>query len=980
MKASDLFLSAAAPQQSVERFLARQGFQKPRQADLRLQEVALRVNHNPLLADLAETLLNRLSGSVDPDMGVLGLSRFFEAAPNPTNLLHFLRSDPAALKVLVGILAGSPFLAQTLIRKPEYLYWLTQPDRYQRIEHPAYFVEQAQESVQPFMENPRLALDALRRMKRREDLRIGTQDLLNLVSVDQTIGQLSHLADAVIAKVLEILAQSESINRQEFCVLAVGKLGGRELNFSSDVDLIYLCEEGQETSHMIRLARKLSGALAESTSEGRLYRVDLRLRPMGRSGEIVYSEAALRHYYSNWGDTSDRLALLKARFCAGNQELAKKFLDFSSDFIFRRYLDQAAVEEISWIKHKIDRGLHPGQTDIKLGPGGIREIEFFVQSFQILYGGRYPELKTTNTLQALERLSDTALVNKDDCQKLAAAYRFFRRVEHLLQLVQDFQTHTLPGEEREMEKLARSFHCFAPDRKAAQTSFGRELQEHQEFVHFCFQMLFPEEKKTTDVRRIVLEPALAESQAEELLLKAGVREASSFLQGLRLLEQAPAYPHSPTRIRNLLANLLPAMLLHARHLSDPKVFFTRLDRLLEAFGSRAGIYRELAENEGFADQLFSLLSASEKLAETLITHPELLEAVAAPPFTLAPTTDENLNTFLQIHHKLDESEAARLFRIHEEFKAGVERSLHQGVWDSVNRLTCLADTCVAFALKAVKRKVDWLDPEEYSLWALGSLAAGEITFGSDLDLVFFFDDSRSTSSPSEWHQVVRSFQNEISHYRRFGRLFNVDFRLRPEGSRGAAAYPFSAAQSFFHEKMDAWQRLAYARTRCLAGAQQPVWAWMQQTVFKQGFKESELQQIHHLRLRKERELTPESQPSTFHPKLGKGGLADLHFVLQKYQVIFQIYDPKTRSIINKIKDKFPESQVKQLRLNYEFLLGLETALQLAAGQGQESFSPSDPWLPQVAYLMQMEHSEQLLEAYLECREWNRALFNREFGA
>ena len=241
------------------------------------------------------------------------------------------------------------------------------------------------------------------------------QDILDFCTPDQTARQVSHLADAVLERTFDLLAPSGLESKSDFSVLALGKLGGEELNFSSDVDLLYVRADGTDFGRTARFARDLTGALSTITAEGRLYRVDLRLRPMGRSGEIVYSLDAYRSYYQTWGDTPDRLALIKCRQVAGSAALGGKLVAIvQEEFVYKRYLDFAAIEEVRWLKRRAERQSEQGGSetwDVKLGRGGIREIEFFAQAFQLLYGGSQPGLRTPNTLDALDRLLDGGLIS-----------------------------------------------------------------------------------------------------------------------------------------------------------------------------------------------------------------------------------------------------------------------------------------------------------------------------------------------------------------------------------------------------------------------------------------------------------------------------------------------------------------------------------------------------------------------------------------
>ena len=450
-----------------------------------MQRIADRVGDRGLLAEIAGPLLDQAGKTADPDAALLRLETLVERIPNPLGLLSFLQAQPQALEILIQILGTSSHLAQLLLRNPEYFYWLLEEDRLERVEGRRYFQDHAKEAILPF-DLPELAIDALRRYQRRESLRIATQDIPEGSSPAATALQLSYLAESLLQQLFLILAKEHLPSPTGFTVLALGKLGGEELNFSSDIDLIYLRGDDTDAQLMARFARTFTQTLGAFTAEGRLYRVDLRLRPMGSAGEIIYSLEAYTAFTETWADTLDRLALLKCRYVAGDSQLGKRFLQSTSEFVYKQYLDQGAVEEIRWLKRRIDRELGRRETserNIKLGPGSIREIEFFVQAFQLLYGGSNPEIRAPQTLSALDRLLEYEFIERNDYQVLRKAYLFLRDLEHKLQLVEDLQTHELPRLDSE---LARCAHRLGFRKGLGEEDpvglFRRHLERHQQGV------------------------------------------------------------------------------------------------------------------------------------------------------------------------------------------------------------------------------------------------------------------------------------------------------------------------------------------------------------------------------------------------------------------------------------------------------------------------------------------------------------------
>lgn len=981
MRASDLFLAAELSPEEIAGFLRGFGFRDPSQADRHLQQISELAQEPEKLAELAPLLLEELSRSVHPDAALLHLHAFLEVAASPANLLSFLHDNPAALELLVQTLGASPYLTQLLIRNPEYFYWLLTGDRLQQVEDADYFQRQAREITRPL---PDLAkkLDALRRLRRRESLRIGVQDLLQRTDCLATVSQVSLLAEAVLEATFELVSQELLGRRPAFSVLALGKLGGRELNFSSDVDLLYIYADEEDRPAIWKFAREFTRSLTEFTSQGRLYRVDLRLRPMGRGGEIAYSEKACQNYYQTWADTYDRLALIKVRPVAGDLELGHRFVESIQDFVYKKYLDLAAVEEIRWIKKRTDAEMRRRQqshSNVKLGLGGIREIEFFVQAFQILYGGAHPELRTPNTLQALDRLVDLGLVGWSEQQRLRQAYLFLRNLEHKLQLVHDLQTHSLPEEERERRLCARRMGYRDRPGEDALEQFNRQLEEHHRQVRQIFDSLFESGTPGGKLEDLVLNPATEPAEALARLKSQGLTQPEAFLEGLQMLQEAPAFPHSPSRLRNLLANLLPRFLEAQRLCPDPRRLFSRFDRLCEALGaSRAVFYTELVENEEFARRLFTLLASGEFLSETLIRNPELLDSVAQS--STARPSARRLHLFLKgARDSREERDRLRRFKQREEFKTACRTLLHPTSVDPRYRLTRLAEICLQAACRSLLRREPWLRQERFVLLALGKLGGRELTYHSDLDLIFVYDDTHSGRSASHFEPLLKELRDYLQGYTEAGQAYQLDFRLRPEGRHGTMAVARTAFQEYLRERMEPWERLAYAKLRPVFdhGGRLPAGL----LVAPRPFSPKETRKLHHVRLRKERELAQERLSGHYDFKVGKGALLDIQFVVQWHQVQHQLYEPNTLRALKKLETsrQLDPSLARRLRRALRFYFSLEGMQGLLDTSEPDRLSKTGGENEILARFLGWESGEALLERYRKSREEVRQIYNRFFS-
>ena len=984
MRARDLFLSSQLTSQEVDKLLGEYGFQDTEQADQYLQRIAERVGFGERLAELGSSLLDSLSRAADPDAALLHLTTFFESTPNAPNLVSYLEESPSALHMLVQTLGASSFLAQVLFRNPEYFYWLQEEDGLRRTEGSDYFLAQAGEMIRPF-DGKEDSLDALRRLRRREMLRIGSQDILRTARLEDTVRQISHLTDAILKTTFEILARETLPSHSPFAVLALGKLGGHELNFSSDVDLIYIYDHEQDRDQMLRFARDYTRSLSEHTPEGRLYRVDLRLRPMGQSGEIAYSLDACRHYYETWADTFDRLALIKCRWVAGDADLGNRFVELIQDFVYKRYLDTAAVEEIGWLKRRIDQELAAGRKErnIKYGLGGIREIEFFVQAFQLLSGGQQPAIRSANTLEALDLLVDNGLISVDDHKTLQQAYRFWRNLEHKLQLVYDLQTHVLPDDESELTRCARRMGYQDSEKDEAPRTalevFLHDLEHQRQAAHQIFSSLF-EAEKPVGLQEVVLNSQMDRQEAIAKIEAEGIGQAAEFYEGIVLLQQAPSFPHSPGRIRNLLANLVPLLVEHTSLTEHPRNLFARLDRFAESLGSRASLYSELVENREFRNRFLKILGSGEFLSETLIYSPELLDSVSKlpPPGISYNELERTVHRVVSAGRKADYG--LRLFKRREEFKVGLYDLFHKSPLQSRRWLSELADLCVRWTAFSICDDSGELAQEDFSLLALGKLGGQELTYHSDLDLILVFDQQKTSTAQESFSELLRRVHDELELYTELGRSYKLDLRLRPEGKYGALAIPCQSLAEYFRTRAEPWERLAYVKLRALDGFSHGI--DLNSLIWEKPFSTEEVIELNRIRMRKEVEIGAEQHSSRFDFKVGYGGLMDIQFVVQYLQIQHGVKETNTLQACHQLvaEGYLDEAAGDTLGQGQKFLFSLETMQRLLQERPSNTLSKEASPNDLLARFLDVESGKALLERYLSEREKIRAVYRQFFPA
>ncbi len=531
----DLFLAPQLDRHQVASMLSPYGFKETERADANLQAMADDPMARELLSDIVEDLLFCLSRSAEPDQALNYLERFTKAAVNKIRFLSYLKENPRALELLAKIFGGSPFMSEILIRDPHYLYWVSDPEILYKNRKKRDLMRDLSIALK-YLRTEEKKLDILRIFKRKEILLIGIRDLLRISDVEGTLASLSILAEVLIQKAYETCKLS--MNREHktpfrrkssdrkiragFAVIGMGKLGGGELNFSSDVDLIYVCSsdrEGQsrnrsktgsasisKAEYFRHLAQKITRALSDVTDEGYLYRADLRLRPEGRTGNITNSLGRCRQYYALRGETWERIAMLKAWPVAGDRALGARFISMIRPFIFCRPFDGNAISEVRRIKERIDqkmslRGL--SRRNVKLGSGGIREIEFIVQSLQVSFGRRFPVIHKRNTLNALRALFKKLLLSEEEYSFLSAAYIFLRDVENKLQMVYDFQIHSFPSKEEELKACALRMGYRETGFRGAAQKLLHDYHLHSGRVNKIFQDFFYSEGMPRFRKRIL---------------------------------------------------------------------------------------------------------------------------------------------------------------------------------------------------------------------------------------------------------------------------------------------------------------------------------------------------------------------------------------------------------------------------------------------------------------------------------------------
>ncbi len=994
----DIFLGADLSPEAAARFLEGCGVRDGAAADQQLQQLADDLTSRVALGNLAPLLFDEIATTPDPDAAVVGFCRYVATRTPKASFIGTLQEDPHVLDILAQILGTSPFLSEILIRNPGYLHWLRNeldsapPDRHDYDRELARLID-GESSVE-------LQVDGLKRYQRREMLRVAALDLfgmLNRETLTSTTAQLSNLADTLVDRVLDIAtaeqAAADGPLPGRFAVIGMGKLGGGDLNYSSDIDLIYVYDAPDDTTGTAqrryqKLGRRLTSLLSAHTGEGYLYRVDMRLRPMGQGGNLVYSLKQSAQYYESMGETFERFALIKARPIAGDLDLGRRFVEVTVPFVYRRYLDHAAIEELARYKARADRE-HGKRGDldqnVKEGRGGIREIELFAQVFQIIYGGETPDLRTGHTLTALDHLGAHGFIEPEVQRDLGAAYVFLRNIEHGLQVAQGQQTHTLSGTERGLRALARRLGFDDLD------TLTEVLNRHRDRVHAVYADLFEGEQEDGGLagREMfrLLSGDMPDDDARARLAEAGVDEPGSALDAMRALDAAPS--HGWSSARNLLANLLAEMLAGETPAGLNRML-VRFERVASRSGAAGALFRTLLDDEELRHRFVSGLDAGDLYAARLAAYPELLDSLGRAVVDPDTFRDEVVRGFDEVTAGDEPAFSLDPFRrvkAIEEFKALVEWLTERRL-DKLNEKLSLVADC---ALQAAARVVSHHRPPGpgsagpetgWAVFALGKLGSRELTVHSDLDIVFLYAGDGSWFEPQQ--KFVRAIHDLLSKRTGAGAAYEIDTRLRPEGRMGALALSVVAFERYLRERAEIWERMAWTRCR-FAGGDPAVGEQVADVV--EGFvyapwSPDVVDYARRIRTRIERELAGEAGGEHLDLKRGHGGLADIDFLLQVLQLREGPDRPEFRVAgARRLLAAFPDTdflrpdEVDALRGAYGFLRDLETVLRIAAdAAGGVISTDPDAVEPFAHRLREPMSGRELLVRYREVTTQVRAIY------
>ncbi len=623
--------------------------------------------------------------SLNPSQVETSLVQLSERWPaNMLALARVIEQFPLGEPALLHLLAVSSICATRLTQNPETLLWLCQPEVCLASRGYAEMAGDLRVPAGDSVEKQDFA--ALRFWKGREMTRVAVRELANVAPLEETTGELSQIAEICLRRVLEHwdteLRKRHGSPTAEFFILALGKLGGGELNHSSDVDLLFVYdEEGQLTPRIShheffnRLGKKVLETFSTPHPAGSLFRIDLRLRPEGSAGPLARSLESMENYYAGFGETWERLALIKARGVAGSGELAYEFLRQHQPFIYPKSTTPELLDEIASIKQRIERdlvGTENLERDVKLGRGGIRDIEFVVQTLQLIHAARHPFLQQPNMLKALRALRELDLLPRDEVLTLDNTYRFLRRVEHRLQIEAEQQTHVVPREAKQLQRLALSL------RFSSTEEFTATLQKRM---------------------------------------------------------------HIAPRTKQIFRKLRPILLEWLSQSADPDATLNQFVRFVEGYGFRSLLFELLVANPRLLESLVKIFDISRFGGEVLIRRPQLLEDITRDPsFDQRRSLTENLRRLDSLGADANNLDSIRAYRQRQLLRIILRDALGLGTPAvTLAELSDLAEACLLFTARL-------FEDQQLTIIALGKFGGREISYGADLDVIFVGDDTRAAQN------------------------------------------------------------------------------------------------------------------------------------------------------------------------------------------------------------------------------------------
>jgi glutamate-ammonia-ligase adenylyltransferase len=991
-----------------------------------------------LTLDLLALLCGRLNAFLpavsDPDRVLVAIERLFGAVRSPLSTGTLFQRDPRSLEILLKLFSASPYLAELVILEPESWEQIRVGEGRPESRQALAATLAAETSL---LTESDCVMRALRRFKRRETLRIAYGDIVGGQRLETVVTQISHVADCVVqAAVAAAVTRLENLRgiprgpageHATIAVIALGKLGGAELNYSSDIDLLFVHSadgrvEGPKpcanAEFFERVVQETVRLIAEPTDLGMAYRVDLRLRPHGQTGPATLSQEAMLQYYDRHGRTWERQAWVKARCIAGDLALGTRVLAEMEPWVYRRWLTRADISGIKALKRQIEqRAIRDGTdaADVKNGRGGIRDIEFTIQFLQLLSGGDTPHVRTGNTLEAMRRLAATGGLTDQERGILESTYTLLRTVEHRLQILYDRQTHAVPQNPAEFTRLAVRMGYGTGE--VAADRLRRELDEaaamNRRILDHLLHDAFPEDADPEPEVDLVLNPSPSESFVREVLSRHGFRDIAAAHRAIESLGEEQVQFLSTQRCRHFLAAIAGRLLAAIAATPDPDATLANLVSVSESLGGKGVLWELFSFHPPSLDLTVRLCSSSPFLAKLLVSNPgmidELLDSLVIPRLPTPSALDATLADLCKGAVELEP--IIHAFKASQQLRVGVRDILgRQHVTETTAALSAIPESILRVVMaheeeRLVERLGEPMAAEGETVGvragavvlAMGKFGGREMNYASDVDLVFLYDHDgisfhrrrtrRSVEGTTNAHFFAELAQRTMKVFNAFGshgRLYEMDSRLRPSGRSGPTAVSLDDFARYFAADGPAaiWERQALTKARVVIGgpaAAARVLRIVHAAAYEREWTAAEVAEIRRMRYRME-----EGARAT-NLKRGPGGVVDIEFISQTLQLVYGGREPVLRT---------PETLVGLERLHaaghlsgdhfmfleqaYRTLRTIEGHLRLLDAPARHEFPSAESEQRTLAHLLGYASAEDLVAEVRALTSRTRQAFDAVF--
>ena len=962
--------------------------------------------NEPAVSELFESAdIVAFADAADPDIALLGLSNIVaqdEAKP----LVDALSQDAQSLQRLLTVLGVSNAMAEYLTRHPTR--WLSispdlEPDAPQR--YRALLLQsvgadpQARAPVAAGSAEEQLA--DLRIAYRQELLQIVNDDINHGVSVERTAQTLALLADAVLEAALAIARHSVGPEAQDcrFSVIALGKCGALELNYISDVDVVFVVEsDSEDDTAAIRVGTKLATALMRacmaSTPEGTIWEVDPALRPEGKSGALVRTLQSYIGYYERWAETWEFQAQLKARAAAGDLELGQRYVETMQAFVWGAAGRENFVEDVQAMRRRVERSISGKKADreLKLAPGGLRDVEFSVQLLQLVHGRHDEKLRTAPTFAALRELANQGYIGLQDADELASAYDFLRTLEHRVQVYKLKRTHTLPSDDTNLRRIARSMGM----RIDPVAELEKQWRNHARDARRLHEKLFYRPLLNAVARLGAGEAKLSPAAAGQRLLALGFTDPDSALRHLEALTSGIS------RRAAIQRTLLPVMLEWFSRSPDPDAALLNFRKVSEELGLTPWYLRLLRDQSAVAERLADLLGSSQ-YATGLLMHDPQAVGILADTYELEPRSRMSLEaealTIVDRHDSPTTAvSAVRGLRRRELFRISAANVLRLADAEEVAQgLSDVASATLAGALHASVKSVTGQYEEDrgvrFLVVAMGRLGGAELGYSSDADVLFVYEPT-GVLSDSESAQQAQKIASEIRRLLTLpgpDPILEVDTSLRPEGRNGPIVRSLDSYRAYYEKWASGWEAQALLRAVPACGDHQMARAFTEMIdplrYPEGGITHDHLIEIRRLKARMESERLPRGVDPRSHVKMGPGGLSDVEWTAQLLQLQHGYNIPGLRTAPTfpalraaRDADLIAGEDAEMLMEAWLFATRIRNANMLVTGRADDVFPGRTKRLAGVAHLLGYDEGESqvLVEDYRKAARHARAVVDRVF--